>query len=458
MVIPFFKKSDMIIGLNVDITGNALNPYLKGTVTIPSLKIPEMLTTLEDLSVSLNGLIARGKSTLKKLTSGGIVAENLTTDFNLTNNILYLKNFSGDAFEGKTSGNISYNIVNGHIGVEIKGSDMNAEKAIAGAAGIKNALSGKLGFNANVTLHGATDVEMMKNLKGKASFEITDGELGNVGRFENLILAQNLMSNPVLKAGIQSIRALPTIKNTSKFKTINGNLTFSNGWADLTPFKMSGSTMSYYITGKYNLINGTANVTVLGRISAEVVKLLGPLGELSASKLVSLIPGIGSTTAKLVQAITTNPYGEKISEIPPLSSESTNYKDFKVQLNGGIESTSSVKSFKWLSVCDTSEIESLTVKEQIQLTKDVMKETKDKINQEAKEAVQQKIDAINKQFADKRQEAQQANEELKNSVEGLKNLFKTPKQNPQPQTAEPEVKQLTEPQSLTGENSETGQN
>ena len=427
MVIPFFKKSGMVIGLNVDITGNALNPYLKGTVNIPFMKIPEMLTTLEDLNVTLNGLIARGKSTLKKLTSGGIVAENLTTDFNLTNNILYLKNFSGDAFEGKTSGNISYNIINGHIGVEIKGSDMNAEKAIAGAVGIKNALSGKLGFNANVTLHGATDIEMIKNLKGKASFEITDGELGNIGRFENLILAQNLMANPVLKAGIQSIRALPTIKNTSKFKTINGNMTFSNGWADLTPVKMSGETMAYYINGKYNLVNGSANVVVLGRISAEVVKLLGPLGELSLSKLVSFIPGIGSATAKLVQAITTNPYGEKISEIPQLSSGNTNYKDFKVIFNGGVESTSSVKSFKWLSVCDTSEIESMTVKEQIQYTKDVMKETKEQIEKEAKEAVQKKIDAVNQEFAQKRQEAQQANQELKNSVEGLKNLFKTPK-------------------------------
>lgn len=434
--VPFFKQSKMTAGGNIDITGVALNPVLKGHVSVPSIKIPEMLTTLEDLNVSLNGLIARGKSTLKKLTSGGIVAENLTTDFNLTNNILYLKNFSGDAFKGKVSGNISYNILNGYIGVLIKGSDMDANKAIEGSAGIKNAFTGTLGFDANVTLHGATDIEMMKNLKGNASFEIKDGQLGNIGRFENMLFAQNIMSNPILKAGVESIRTLPTIKNTAEFKTINGKMAFNNGWADLIPVKMSGPAMSYYITGKYNLTNGSANLTVLGRISAEVVKLLGPLGELSVSKLVSFIPGIGSATAKLVQAITTNPYGEKISEIPPLSSENTNYKDFKVLFNGGVESTSSVKSFKWLSVCDTSEIESLTVKEQIQLTKDVMKETKDKINKEAKEAVQQKVDAINKQFADKRQEAQKANEEFKNAAEGLKNLFKSSKQEAKTDTSE----------------------
>ena len=36
---------------------------------------------LEDLNLSLNGVVARGKGTLKKLVSGGIVAENLKSDF-----------------------------------------------------------------------------------------------------------------------------------------------------------------------------------------------------------------------------------------------------------------------------------------------------------------------------------------------------------------------------------------
>ena len=39
--------------------------------------------------------------------------------------------------------------------------------------------------------------------------------------------------------------------------------------------------------------------------------------------------------------------GEKVQEIPALTNGSTNYKDFKVSFNGGIESTSSIKSFKW---------------------------------------------------------------------------------------------------------------
>ena len=420
MVIPYLKKSKMNIGGNIDIIGTVSNPVLKGTVNIPLLKIPDMLVTIDNLVLSLNGVIAKGKVTLKKLVSGGIIAENISSDFNLnfSNNFLYLTNITGDAFKGNVFGNISYNIVNGHIGVDMKGSGMNAEKAIEGASGIKNALSGKLGFNANVTTFGDTDILLMKNLKGKASFSIDDGEFGNIGRFENLILAQNIMSNPILKAGVTAIKSLPVIKNTAQFKSITGNLTFADGWTNLLSVKTSGPAMSYYVTGKYNLLNGTANVVILGRISAEVVKVLGPLGDLSLSKLTSFIPGIGQATSRVVQAITTSPYGEKISEIPQLSSSDTAYKNFKVQFNGGIESSSSVKSFKWLSVCDTSELEGYTVKEQVQAVKDAMQEAK-----------QQQIDIITKKLEEQRQQAQEASQELKNAAEGFKNLFKSPKTN-----------------------------
>lgn len=411
MEIPYMPKSNVKADFNIHVTGDAVNPILKGTANVPTLTIPDMALSIQDMNVSLNGPAARGKGTLKKFVSGGIVAENLGTDFDLTGNVFNLKNLTGDAFSGKVNGNISYNIVNGYIDVKFSGTGMDAEKAIAGAVGIKNALSGKLGFNADVTLHGATDVEMMKNLKGKVAFDIQEGVLGNIGRFENFLLAPNISSNSILKAAVNSVSALPKIKNTAEFKTISGNLTFNNGWANLNPIKTSGPSMAYYITGKYNLLNATANVVVLGRLSAEVVKLLGPLGDLSVEKLTSYIPKFGNLTGKLINVLTTDPKKENISDIPPLSSGNKNYKDFKVQFNGGVESKSSVKSFKWLSKCDTSAIETVTVKEQVQQTK-----------QAVQEAVQQKKDAVNTLLEQRRKEAETSRRQMENAKEGLKNL------------------------------------
>lgn len=288
---------------------------------------------------------------------------------------------------------------------------MNAEKAIEGAAGLKNALSGKLNFNANVALHGTTDVEMMKNLKGKASFDISDGSFGNIGRFENFLFAQNLQQNSIIKAAINSIKSLPAIKNTAQFKTVSGNITFNNGWAVLNPVKTSGPSMAYYVKGRYNLLNSTANVIILGRISAEIVSVLGPLGDLSVTKLTSYIPKFGTATGNIINALTTNPKGENISAIPALSSGNKNYKDFKVVFNGGVESRSSVKSFKWLSTCDMSAIQKTTIKEQV-------KETK----QAVKDAVQEKKDAFNQHMYEQKKQAEEANQQMKDAVQGFKNL------------------------------------
>ena len=79
--------------------------------------------------------------------------------------------------------------------------------------------------------------------------------------------------------------------------------------------------------------------------------------------------------------------------------------------NGGVESRSSVKSFKWLSSCDMSAIQKTTMKEQV-------KETK----QAVKEAVQERKDAFNQHMAEQKTQAQEANQQMKDAVQGIKNL------------------------------------
>ncbi len=409
MPVPGFKNSNVKADADISVTGLASNPYLKGNVSVPALTMPDMALALENLNIALNGYIASGNGTLKKFKSGGIEAENLSADFALKNNVLKLSNISGNAFSGKVGGNVSYNLSNGNIGVKFNGSDMNAENAIAGAAGIKNALSGKLGFNADVTLHGATDVEMIKNLKGKVSFNISDGTLGNIGRFENFLFAENISSNSILKTAVSSITALPAIKNTAEFKTISGDMTFKDGWAYIKPIKTAGPSMAYYITGRYNILNGTANVVILGRLSAETVALLGPLGDLSVEKLTSYIPKFGNLTGKLINAMTSDPRQENISAIPQLSSGNTNFKDFKVVFNGGVESRSSVKSFKWLSQCDTSAIDNLG--EQLQSAKEAVQKAGEK-----------KIEQITDKLEEQRQKAVEAKQKIQNAKDELKNL------------------------------------
>ena len=400
MNVPGFKNSSLTARGDIDISGTLANPYLKGLINIPSINLPDMALTISNLVANLNGPVLKGNATVQSLKSGGITAENIATEFLLKNySVFYLNNLTADAFDGKVSGNISYGISDGKIGVNMKGSGMSAVKAAEGAAGIKNALSGTLGFDANIATRGVSDVDIMKNLTGKAVFDVSNGKFMNVGRFDNLLYAENILGNAILKAAVTSVTNLPIIQNTAEFKTINGEMTFNNGWAEIASIKTSGPSMAYYVTGRYNLLNGTTNVIILGRLDEKVVAVLGPLGELSVEKLTSYIPKFGTLTGMLINSMTSDPAKEKTENIPALSSGSDNYKDFKVEFNGGIDSTSSVKSFKWLSECDTS---ALDVEGGFGSAAESFKNSVDAAKQNLEDTKQQLLDA----------------------KEGLKNLFK----------------------------------
>jgi len=416
MPIPGFSDKTLVTAKgNIEIGGTALNPILKGNVSIPEIKIPEMLVSLEKLDIILNGALAKGSGTLAKVVSGGIVATNLTSDFvfNPETCILYLNKIKGTAFKGNIGGDVSYNMLNGKIGVGFEGSGLDAITAIEGAAGIKNALSGTLGFKVNVTLSGATDVEMIKNLKGNMTFNIDDGALIGIGRIENLVAANNIMSNVILKTAVATLSTIPVIKESANFKYIKGEMTFSNGWAHLTSIKTSGPSMAYFITGKFNILNGTANVSILGRLGSDVIAALGPIGDLSVDKLTSFIPKFGTATSALLKAITTNPKAEKTEEIPQLSSNNEVYKDFKVDFNGGVDSQSAVKSFKWLSNPDTSAIDAPPIKEQLQQNKETLKTD-----------VKETVDTLKQIKEQSKQDIKNEIQNMKDSVNELKNLFK----------------------------------
>lgn len=423
---------------NLNVGGTALNPTLKGNVKVPGLSIPEMKFSMENLSADLSGKLANGKGTLAKITSGGIVAENLSSDFsfNPQNCVFYLKNIKGSAFSGNIGGNVSYNVMNGKIGVDFSGSGLDAITAIEGAAGIKNALSGTLGFDVNVTLSGATDVEMIKNLKGKMSFDVADGAFLSIGKIENLLSADNIVANAVMKTALAAISTVPVIKNSANFQYIKGTMSFGGGWAENLSIKTSGHSMAYYITGKYNILNGTANLVVLGRLGNDVVSALGPLGDLSVDKLTSYIPKFGALTSSIIKTMTSDPKNENIAAIPELSSGNNQYKDFKVIFNGGVENSTSVKSFKWLSDPDLTGIEGGSLKEQIQTSAETIKQTiqtnidaAKAQNELKKQETQQQAELLKQQAEQKKEDLKNQVQNVKDSIDEIKNLFNSSKQN-----------------------------
>ena len=286
---------------------------------------------------------------------------------------------------------------------------------------------GTLKFDADINFKGIEYSDMMNSMKGNAEFEIVNGVLANLGSLKMILGAQNIISNSVLKNTAQNITALPAVQSASEFDYIKGNLRFDKGYAILEPVVTSGPSMAYYITGRFHLLNGTVNAIVLGRLSEDVASILGSISDFAVDTITSLIPGLESVTTKLAKTMTISPDKVDTSKIPALGNNETEYKDFRVEFNGGVDSQSSVKTFKWVANADTQELEKSqtqkqlieaqnAAKEQLNLIKEGVKEDAKVIEQSAKEFYNQNKEQINK---------------LKDDANDLfKSLFQTPSSTP----------------------------
>jgi len=263
-------------------------------------------------------------------------------------------------------------------------------------------------------------VQMMQSLKGDVTFIVSNGQMGTLGKLENLLYAQNILGNNLLKNSLGSISKAVSIKKTGDFRYLKGKMSFLNGWANINTFQTSGPAMSLYVTGKYNLLNNTINASVLGRLSNDVVEVLGPIGEFSVNKLLSYIPKIGQVSSAMINEMTIRPIGEKLSMLPDLTPKQIGEtKAFKVMLNGGIESTNSIKSFKWISN-PTSQEEAQKIEKQNTTPQNSSIPTTstnlDNLRQNVKETIINKAtENLNNKIQNKTTESQ--NQSTQNSVE-----------------------------------------
>lgn len=392
---PLLKIDNSIMSFNSVIDKN----FSKGVVIknidfgADFLDLDSLGAAMANLPQNANGpgtdlgvIIVNGKGNIQKVKTGGLVATNATSNFTLYKNILKMGNVQANAYFGKIAGIITYDLIYGKVGLDIQGRMLSAEPTLKALAGLPQAPSGKLDFDSDITMVGYTPEQLIQSLKGNTKFIISNGKMGKLGQLEHLLYAQNILSNNFFRATLNVIAKALTVKNTGSFKYIKGEMTFNQGWANLAYIKTSGPSMSMYITGRFNLLNNSANLIVLGRLSDEIVKVMGPIGELSMDKMLSFIPKLGQITSVLINQMTTDPEYENTSLIPPLSPEtSLPTKDFKVVINGGIDSQSSVKSFKWLSKPSVAQAQPTNIPQVNQAAQEV----KNQIQQGARQILQQ---------------------------------------------------------------------
>lgn len=413
-------NSNITANGKIDVLGSPENPKLKGKIFVKDISVKDMDFALSNLSANLNGTGIAGKAEAESIKFGGISAQKLSSDFHLKNyEQFYLNNAKGESFGGKVSGDIFYNIPTFGFEITAKGENMNSTDAVYGATGIPKALTGTLGFDAKLKAAGVTDKEIINSMTGNINFNINDGRFVSIGKLENLVAAQNVNSGSILKSALSALSTLTSVQEADKFKTINGEMSFSNGNAKISKIEVVGDLMSYYVNGIYSIIPNTANLIILGRLDAKIVSVLGPLGQLSAEKILSAIPGLGNLTKNYANLMTTDPDKEKIELIPALSSKSTNYKDFKVVYNGVAGQASAVKSFKWLSKCDTTPID---IKKELENSKEAIRSNIEGQVNAAKTTVENAKNTINNVVKTQKEAAQQQKQAFEQARNDIKNI------------------------------------
>lgn len=302
-------------------------------------------------------VLKSGVAQIDKLKSGNLIVTGIKSNFSLLNNLLKISDMEAQTCKGNIKGNVSYNLASTLTNLDITAKSVNASDLMKSLMGAKLPLTGLIDASINVSTKGLTQTQQMKNLKGNANVTVQNGEMGSMGRFEHFLFADNLAAQTVMKRAIDALLPSLSSKNTGQFSYLKTKISFNNGYANVNSFETSGVHMSLFANGKYNLLNDNADIKILGRISGDIVRLLGPVADFSVNSVVQNLPtgailGLSVVQTMLPKAdIIASESQANVDKIPVLSSGTNqDSKIFRVLIQGPAQSTRSVKSFRWIDI------------------------------------------------------------------------------------------------------------
>lgn len=296
--------------------------------------------------------IHTGSLNMTRIISGNIDIRNTYSRLGFENNILDLKNLRTNIFNGNVSGNISVNPITMFLDIKVKGKNIDVEKAMLDAAGMKDMLSGNADFDANIKLKGLTMQEQMQSLLGKVDFTVKDGQFGPFGKLENLIIAENIRESQLFQTALGGVISGLTTIDTTHFAELNGSLGFEDGICHINPITSLGNILSLHIFGDFDLLRNYADMKVRARMASLVSNLLGPLSAINPVNLLNNAASLNVITAKAFSIFCEMVPEEEIEILPSFSNSYVDNAATKFQLvvRGDVAKPFTlVKSFKWLA-------------------------------------------------------------------------------------------------------------
>ena len=343
---PQVKLGDSSMGINALVSTDLSNSLIVKNINIKSkyLNTDTVLMYKDSPLVKLYPVkILDGKFYSEKLLANvygsPVYLSALTSDFKLNNDVISMKNLSSEIFNGKLSGSLNYNLKDEHFKTTFMARGVSVEPIFSIISTRKDNISGTLDFDTDIT----GELTSKQSLNGNIKFIVNNGRMSSLGKLEHLLYAQNVVADNMLRTSLNVVTKAITLKDTGLFKYLRGDVDLENGIANIKMLQSQGPLMALFIKGQYNPINDYAKLTVLGRLSDEVISGLGAFGDFSFNKLMVMLTGEDSKN---------NILPEDFEKIPQLPMKNT--KEFRSIIKGNIDKTSSVVSFNWVSYSQKS--------------------------------------------------------------------------------------------------------
>ena len=258
----------------------------------------------------------------------------VTEDYSTT----FIEKFKFDIAQGIVNGNFRYNISDRKTNLDIHLTDANAAIMSEALFDLKGQIYGSVNGDFELACLGN---ECFKTLSGKGSFKAANGRMPKLGSLEYLLKAGNIWKSGLTGLSINSLIDLVTPLKTGNFESISGDIHISKGIADVINIYSSGKDLNMYMTGSYNILTSMADLKIFGSLTKNITTVFGKIKNASLNTLFNTIPGINDNTEKLLLQ-------KEIGKIPNIKDVTDIYRIFAVEVNGDINGTDYVKSFRWV--------------------------------------------------------------------------------------------------------------
>lgn len=346
--------------LNAVMKNNLTPPYVidSAKLKLTDLNVNKITDTLRDFeaeatrnpTVSSNNIppfdikqliINKAEIEADKIKVRNINADNFIANLSLDKNgLAHIKNFKFDIAEGSVNGNFKHNINTHKTNLDINLDRANALIMSEALFDLKGQVYGSVNGDFNLSCTGDS-ADCFKTLSGEGTFKIADGKMPKLGSLEYLLKAGNLLKGGFTGLSINSLIDLVTPLKTGDFDSISGDIHITDGIADEINIYSNGNDLNMYMTGNYNLTTSVADMKIYGSLSKNITTVFGKIKNASLNTLFNTIPGISNQTEKLLLQT-------EISKIPDIKNATDIYRIFAAEINGDINGSDYVKSFKWV--------------------------------------------------------------------------------------------------------------